>query len=96
MNFKPGIGKVLVKLIENVKTSTGGIILVDDAVEQANKAVVISIGDFAKTSEGVPIEIAVNVNDTILFNKGTGQKVQVNSEDFLVLLADDIYAIVEE
>ena len=96
MKYKPGTGKVLVKLDEGEKTSSGGIILAEVAVEKPNRAVVMAVGNGVKTDDGIVKEITVKVDDVVLFNKGAGQKVHISGEEMLVLLEDDIYAVVEE
>lgn len=96
MDFKPGKGKVLVRVEQAEKTSLGGIILAEDAVENTNRAKVLAVGDGVITDAGVKIDIAVNVGDTIMYYNGTGQAVQLGGEELLILREEDMFAIVEE
>jgi len=95
MDFKPGKGKVLVKLTDSDTVTTGGIVLVNDAVEKPNQAVVLAVGNGRVTDLGVTIDIPVKVGDQIMFGKGTGQVVKFDGQDMLVLREEDILAIVE-
>lgn len=95
MDFKPGKGKVLVKLTDADTVTTGGIVLVNDAVEKPNQAVVLAVGSGQVTDLGVTIDIPVKVGDQIMFGKGAGQAVRFDGQDMLVLREEDIFAIVE-
>ena len=94
MTLKPLGNRVLVKRLEQQETLKGGIILPDTAKKKQETATVIAIGTGATNSEGKLIPIPVQINDTILMDKYSGQEVTIDDEEFIILRADDIIAII--
>ncbi len=94
MTLKPLGNRVLVQRLEQQETLKGGIILPDTAKKKQETAKVVAIGTGSTTSEGKLIPIPVQVGDTILMDKYSGQEATINDEDFVILSADDIIAII--
>jgi chaperonin GroES len=94
LTLKPIGNRVLVKRTEQEETLKGGIILPDTAKKKQETALVIAIGTGTTTSDGQKISIPVNIGDTILMDKYSGQEVTIDDEEFVILRADDIIAIV--
>ena len=94
LTLKPLGNRVLVQRVEQEETLKGGIILPDSAKKKQETAKVIAIGTGTTTTEGKLIPIPVKVGDTILMDKYSGQEVTIDDEDFVILRADDIIAIV--
>lgn len=93
--LKPLGNRVLVKRLEPEETLKGGIILPDTAKKKQETATVVAIGTGAKDKKGNDIPFPVKVGDKILMEKYSGQEVTVDSDEFIILRADDIIAIVE-
>ena len=93
--LKPIGNRVLVQRIEAAETLKGGIILPDSAKKKQETAKVIAIGSGKKLDDGKILPIPVNVGDVILMDKYSGQEVTVDDEEFMILKADDIIAIIE-
>jgi len=94
LTLKPLGNRVLVKRTEPEQTLKGGIILPDTAKKKQETAQVIAIGTGTTTSDGNKIPIPVNVGDTILMDKYSGQEVTIDEDELVILRADDIIAIV--
>ena len=94
LTLKPLGNRVLVRRKEQEQTLKGGIILPDTAKKKQETAEVIAIGTGTTTTEGKRLPIPVNVGDIILMDKYAGQEVTVDDEEFVILRADDIIAIV--
>jgi chaperonin GroES len=94
LTLKPLGNRVLVQRIEQEETLKGGIILPDTAKKKQETAKVVAIGSGSTTAEGKLIPILVNVGDTILMDKYSGQEVTIDDEEFVILRADDIIAII--
>ncbi len=95
VKLKPLGNRVLVKRLEAEETVKGGIILPDTAKKKQETATVVAIGTGKNDKSGNPIPFPVQVGDKILMEKYTGQEVTIDSEEFIILRADDIIAIVE-
>ena len=92
--LKPLGNRVLVQRVEQKETLKGGIILPDTAKKKQETAKVIAIGTGTTTAEGKLIPIPVQVGNTILMDKYSGQEVTIDYEEYVILRADDLIAII--
>ena len=95
MKMRPLHDRVIVKRMEEERTSPGGIVIPDAAAEKPIKGEVIAIGNGKVLDNGDVRKLDVNVGDTILFGKYAGTEVKVEGEELLVMKEDDIMAIIE-
>ncbi|HRD55283.1 MAG TPA: co-chaperone GroES [Parachlamydiaceae bacterium] len=93
--FQPLGNRVLVQRLEQEEKLKGGILLPDSAKKKQEKARVVAIGTGKKDNNGNFIEMPVKVGDIILMEKYSGQEIKIDEEEFMILKADDIMAIVE-
>lgn len=93
--LKPIGNRILAKRLEAEQKVKGGIILPDTAKKKQETAQVIAIGTGKKDKSGNLIPFPVKVGDKILMDKYSGQEVTIDGEEFVILRADDIIAIVE-
>lgn len=94
--FKPLGNRVLVRRLEAQETLKGGIILPDSAKKKQETAEVVAIGTGKQDKNGNLLPIPVTVGDMILMEKYSGQEINLEGQDFVILRADDIIAIVEK
>ena len=93
--LRPLGNRVLVRRLESDEKLKGGILLPDTAKKKQEQAEVIAIGTGKKDKLGNPIVIPVKVGDIVLMEKYSGQEVTLSDEEFVILKADDIIAIIE-
>lgn len=93
--LKPLGNRVLVRRLEAQETLKGGIILPDTAKKKQESAQVLAIGTGKKDKNGNLIPIPVKAGDVILLEKYSGQEVTLEGEEYVIIRADDIIAIVE-
>ena len=94
--LKPLGNRVLAQRLEQEEKMKGGIILPDSAKKKQETAKIIAVGSGKLLDDGKILPIPVKVGDTILMDKYSAQEVTVDDEEFLILKADDIIAIIEE
>ncbi len=94
--FKPLGNRVLVRRQEAQETLKGGIILPDSAKKKQETAEVIAIGTGKKDKNGNLIPMPVQVGDIILMEKYSGQEITLEDQEYVIIRADDIIAIVEQ
>ncbi len=94
--LKPLGNRVLVRRLAAEEKLKGGIILPDTAKKKQEQAEVIALGSGKKDKNGNLIPMPVKVGDIILMEKYSGQEVSLEDEDFVILRADDIIAIIEK
>jgi len=95
MKMRPLHDRVIVKRMEEERTSPGGIVIPDAAAEKPIKGEVIAVGHGKILENGDVRVLDVSVGDKILFGKYAGTEVKVEGEELLVMKEDDIMAIIE-
>ena len=95
MDLKPFGDRIIVSLIDSDAVTTMGIIIPDIAKAKSDKAVVVAAGPGKKSKDGTRLALSVKKDDTILFVKGTGIRVNHKGQDYLVLSEDDVYGILD-
>jgi chaperonin GroES len=85
---------VIVKQAEAETQTKSGLILADTAKEKPQKGTVIAVGEGKLNEQGERIPVDVKTGDTVIYSKYGGTEVKVEGEEYLILRADDIYAVV--
>ncbi len=96
IRLKPLADRVLVRRLAAEEKLKGGIILPDTAKKKQEQAEVVALGEGKKNKEGTLIPMPVKMGDVILMEKYSGQEVTLDDEEYVILRADDIIAIVEK
>ena len=94
-NIKPLEDKVLVQIVEAETTTASGLVIPDSAKEKPQEATVIAVGPGRANDKGELTPVGVNEGDTVIFSKYGGTELKYGNEEFLVLGARDILAIIE-
>ena len=94
MNFKPMYDRVLVRQVEAETRTASGFIIPDAIQEQPNQATVLATGPGRLNKDGVTIPMTVKVEDKVMFAPGAGIKVKVDGEEYLILVEEEIIAVV--
>ena len=87
MGFKPLGKRVLVKRLEEVKTTASGIIIPDNAKEKP------LTGEIVAVSSKIGEKGELKVGNTVFFGKYAGTEVIIDGKDYLVMTIDDILGI---
>lgn len=86
--------RVLVRRLDK-EQSIGGILLPETAKKKQEQAEVLAIGKGKTDKNGQLIPMPVKPGDKILMEKYSGQEVSIEDQDYVILRADDIIAIIE-
>ncbi len=95
MSIRPLHDRVVVRRLDEEKTTAGGIVLPDSATEKPMEGEVISVGNGKISENGDVRPLDVKPGDKVLFGKYSGTEVKVDGEELLIMREDDIMAIVE-
>ncbi|MGE0582549.1 MAG: co-chaperone GroES [Steroidobacteraceae bacterium] len=95
MKIRPLHDRVIVKRLEEERTSPGGIVIPDSAAEKPIQGKVVAIGKGKILEDGSVRPLDVKVGDKILFGKYSGTEVKVDGEDLLVMREEDVMAVIE-
>ncbi|MCG6862931.1 MAG: co-chaperone GroES [Chromatiaceae bacterium] len=95
MKIRPLHDRVVVRRMEEERTSAGGIMIPDSATEKPIQGEVIATGNGKILDSGDLRVLDVKVGDRVLFGKYSGTEVKVEGEDYLVMREEDIMGVVE-
>ena len=95
MALRPLQDRVIIKRLDNERTTASGIVIPESAAEKPDQGEVVAVGPGKITDNGTLIAFVVKVGDKVLFGKYAGQAVKVDGEELLVINEDDILAVVE-
>lgn len=95
MNIRPLHDRVVVRRMEEERTSAGGIVLPDSATEKPVKGEVIAVGKGKILDSGEVRGLDVKVGDQVLFGKYSGQEVKELGDGILVMREEDIMGVLD-
>ncbi|WP_342643043.1 co-chaperone GroES [Rhodoligotrophos ferricapiens] len=95
MSFRPLHDRVVVRRIEEVAKTAGGIIIPDTAQEKPQQGEVIAVGPGARGEDGKVNPLDVKKGDKVLFGKWSGTEVKINGEELLIMKESDIMGVIE-
>ncbi len=95
MKIRPLHDRVVIKRLEEERTSPGGIVIPDNATEKPIRGEVLAVGNGKATDSGDVRALDVKVGDQVLFGKYSGTEVKVDGEEVLVMREDDIMGVLE-
>jgi chaperonin GroES len=84
MNFKPLGDRLLIQRVEESNTTASGIIIPDNAKEKPSKGKVIAIGSEVED---------INVDDTVVFGKYSGNEISIDGTEYLIMESSDIFGL---
>ncbi len=95
MNIRPLHDRVVVRRMEEERTSPGGIVLPDAATEKPVQGEVLAVGNGKILDNGEVRALDVKVGDTVMFGKYSGTEIKINGEEVLVMREEDIMGVIE-
>ncbi|MEJ2604602.1 MAG: co-chaperone GroES [Gammaproteobacteria bacterium] len=95
MQIRPLHDRVIIKRMEEERTTAGGIVIPDTAAEKPIRGEVIAVGKGKILENGEVRALDLKAGDKVLFGKYSGTEVKVEGEDYLVMKEDDVMAVIE-
>jgi chaperonin GroES len=96
MKIRPLHDRVIVKRVEEERTTASGIVIPESAsAEKPDQGVIEAVGNGKILDNGSTNALDVKVGDKVLFGKYAGQAVKVDGDELLVMREDDIMAIID-
>ena len=96
VNIKPLEDRIVVQALEAETTTASGIVIPDTAKEKPQEGTVLAVGPGRIDDKGNRIPIDVSEGDVVLYSKYGGTEVRYAGQEYLVLSARDVLAIVEK
>lgn len=95
VNIKPLEDRIVIKQVEAEQTTASGLVIPDSAKEKPSEGEVLAVGPGRVDDNGNRVPLDVKVGDIVLYSKYGGTEVKYGGDEFLVLSARDILAVVE-
>lgn len=95
MNIRPLHDRLVVRRMEEERTSAGGIVIPDSAAEKPAQGEVLAVGNGKILDDGKTHPLDVKVGDIVLFGKYSGTEIKVEGEEVLVMREDDVMGVIQ-
>ena len=95
MKIRPLHDRVIVRRMEEERTTAGGIVIPDSATEKPVQGEIIAVGNGKILDNGEVRALEVKAGDKVLFGKYAGNEVKIDGEELLVMREEDIMGVVE-
>jgi chaperonin GroES len=95
VTIKPLEDRILVQPLDAEQTTASGLVIPDTAKEKPQEGKVLAVGPGRFDEDGekrIPLDIAEG--DVVIYSKYGGTEVKYNGEEYLLLSARDVLAIV--
>ena len=84
IKFKPLKDRVFVSYTEELEKTAGGLYIPDSAKEKPQSGKVEAVGEEVKQ---------IKVGDTILFDKYSGSKINIDNVEYLIVKEEDVLGV---
>ncbi|CAL1241888.1 co-chaperone GroES [Candidatus Methylocalor cossyra] len=95
MKIRPLNDRVIVKRLEEERTTPGGIVIPDTAAEKPMRGEVLAVGPGKVLDNGQVRALDIKTGDKVLFGKYAGTEVKIDGQEILVMREEDIIAVLE-
>ncbi len=96
VSIKPLEDRILVRTLEAEQTTASGLVIPDTAKEKPQEGEVLAVGPGRVDDSGNRVPLDITVGDKVIYSKYGGTEVKVSGEEYLVLNARDVLAIIEK
>jgi len=94
VNIKPLEDRIVVQALEAETTTPSGIVIPDTAKEKPQEGTVLAVGPGRIDDKGNRVPVDVKEGDVVLYSKYGGTEVRYAGQDYLVLSARDVLAVI--
>ena len=95
MNFRPLYDNVLLKRVQAAEKTSGGLYIPETAKDKPQEARVLATGPGRIGKDGDHQKMSVQIGDTVLFGKYSGNEIKLNGEEHIILRESEILAIID-
>jgi len=92
--IKPLEDRIVVQASDAESTTASGLVIPDTAKEKPQEGTVLAVGP-GRYEDGNRVPLDVKVGDKVLYSKYGGTEVKYAGEEYLVLSARDVLAVIE-
>ena len=94
VSIKPLEDRIVVRPVEAEQVTASGLVIPDTAKEKPQEAEVIAVGPGRIDDKGNRVPLDVAVGDKVIFSKYGGTELKYGGQEYLILSARDVLAVV--
>ena len=96
VSIKPLEDRVVIRQAEAETTTASGLIVPDTASEKPQAGTVLAVGPGRIDDKGNRVPMDVKVGDVVVYSRYGGTEVKYGGDEFIILSARDVLAVVEK
>ncbi|MDT3767193.1 co-chaperone GroES [Gleimia hominis] len=96
ISIKPLEDRIVIQQVDAEQTTASGLVIPDTAKEKPQEGTVVAVGPGRVDDNGNRVPMDVSEGDVVIYSKFGGTEVKYQGEEYLILSARDILAIVEK
>ena len=96
VSIKPLEDRILVRTLEAEQTTASGLVIPDTAKEKPQEGEVLAVGPGRVDDSGNRVPLDISVGDKVIYSKYGGTEVKYAGEEYLILSARDVLAVIEK
>ena len=94
VNIKPLEDRIIVQASEAETMTSSGLVIPDTAKEKPQEGKVLAVGPGRFDDKGTRVPMDVAEGDVVIYSKYGGTEIKYNGEEYLILSARDVLAVV--
>jgi len=94
IKIKPLEDRIVVQTLEAEQTTASGLVIPDTAKEKPQEGMVLAVGPGRIDDKGQRVPLDISVGDKVIYSKYGGTEVKYSGEEYLILSARDVLAVV--
>jgi Co-chaperonin GroES (HSP10) len=95
ISIKPLEDRIVIRQVEAERTTASGLVIPETAKEKPQEGEVIAVGPGRIDDKGNRVPMDVSEGDTVIYSRYGGTDVKYAGEEYVILSARDVLAIVE-
>lgn len=96
ISIKPLEDRIVIQQVEAEQTTASGLVIPDTAKEKPQEGTVVAVGPGRIDDKGNRVPMDVAEGDVVIYSKYGGTEVKYRGEEYLILSARDVLAVVEK
>ncbi|MGB3258847.1 MAG: co-chaperone GroES [Ornithinimicrobium sp.] len=94
VSIKPLEDRIVVQAVEAEQTTASGLVIPDTAKEKPQEGEVLAVGPGRIDDNGNRVPMDVSVGNRVIYSKYGGTEIKYAGEEYLILSARDVLAVV--
>ena len=94
VQIKPLEDRIVIKQVEAEQTTASGLVIPDSAKEKPREGEVVAVGPGRIDDNGNRVPLDIATGDRVIYSKYGGTEVKYGADEYLVLSARDVLAVV--